>query len=125
MCYSLYRSLLTFRSRWDFCLIPTLYARFPDFYTNILSLFSSVTVTYVGESPNIFYICGHGDRTRNARMRGERTGLCWRQRYFADVHKKLFWIVIYCAKPRNNPGSNSGSWSLRGPRRQYPRTIQE
>ena len=43
----------------------------------------------------------------------------------AIVHAKLFWIVIYCANLRPNPGSQSGSQSRRGIGRQAPQIMRE
>ena len=38
---------------------------------------------------------------------------------------KLFWLEIYCAKPRPNPGYHSGSWSCRLLVRQSPWIMWE
>ena len=42
---------------------------------------------------------------------------------YAGVCAKLFWRAIYCAKPRPDPGSQSGSWSHRGLGRRSPRIM--
>ena len=45
--------------------------------------------------------------------------------FCAGVHAKLFWIAIYCAKPRPNPGSQSGYRSCMGMGRQVPWIMRE
>ena len=44
---------------------------------------------------------------------------------FVGVRAKLFWRAIYCAKPRPDPGSQSGSRSRRGLGRRAPRIMRE
>ena len=43
----------------------------------------------------------------------------------AGVRVKLFWRAIYCAKPRPDPGSQSGSRSCRGLGRRDPQIMRE
>ena len=47
------------------------------------------------------------------------------ENFCAGVRAKLFWLSIYCAKPKLDPGSQSGSWYLRGMGRRAPWIIQE
>ena len=71
----------------DFLLIPALYAEFPTFNADILPPSSTVLITYVVGYPQIFSVCGHGERARDARTRGGG-GLCrWRKILRGYVHK--------------------------------------
>ena len=45
--------------------------------------------------------------------------------FCAGVRAKLFWIALYCTKPRPDPGSQSSSRSRRGLGRRAPRIMWE
>ena len=58
-------------------------------------------------------------------MRGGGRGYVGGKKYYVGVRTKLFWRPIYCAKPRTNPGSQSGSRPRRVLVRQAPWIMQE
>ena len=69
MCYILCWSIFSSRLHSYFIPFPDLYAEFPCFYANLFPSPSTVPVTYVGGSPYIVYIRGHGEHARYAQTR--------------------------------------------------------
>ena len=61
-------------------------------------------------------MCGRGEGGRG--QVGDRN-------FFASVRAKLFWCAIYCANPKPDPKSQSGSQSCRGMERRAPQIMQE
>ena len=125
MCYSLCWSLLASKFPSDFRLILALYAKLPDFYTDIFPLSCTVPVTYVGGFPYIVSVFGHGESARDSQTRRGGQSNAGGEKSYAGVRTKLFWREIYCAKPRTNPESHSGSWYHRGLGRRSHRIMQE
>ena len=122
-----YCALICFGHFWppNLCLIPDLYAEFPALYSNICVSSSTAPTMYVFGTPNFvsirwpmivlaLYVMQMG-RARSRR---------W-QHFCAGERTELFWLMIYCANPRPNPGSQSGSRSLRGLGRRAPQNMGE
>ena len=61
----------------------------------------------------------------SAQMRGGGGVHAGGEKLFVDVREKLFWPAIYCANPRPNARSQSGSRSYRGLGSQALRIICE
>ena len=64
--------------------------------------------------------CAHGARMRRL-GKGHTNGNI----FFADMRKKLFWRVIYCANPGPDAESQSGSSSCWGLGIRAPQIIRE
>ena len=95
---------------------PCLICRYPCFLLQNIS-----SVSRRGLSPFVAL-----ERTQGARMRGGGGGgHSGGKKKFADSRVKLFWRAIYCANPRPNPGSQSGSRSCRGLKSRAPRIMLE
>ena len=111
LCYSICQSLLASQFRSYFYPIPALYIEIPDFWSNIFPQHSTARCLLFGPW------------TAQERRVNEGGGMdhVGGKQMFADVHAKLFWCEIYCAKSRPNIRSQSnsqycrglGSWALR------------
>ena len=129
----LWRSInLAFQFLSNFCPIPALYNKIPAFYSEIpaftpISIFlaATVLVTYMGRSPQAVSglqpLTACEQCTDKGRWRGhvDDNKLC------GSVCLELFWHVSYCAKPRPNPESQSGSWYPMVLGRRDPCIMQE
>ena len=87
MCYILCWSIFSSRLHSYFIPFPDLYAEFPCFYANLFPSPSTVPVTYVGGSPYIVYVRGHGEHARYAQTRNG-----------GAASHKLWKIVCRCAR---------------------------
>ena len=79
-------------------------------YMPIYLLFTAIYFLHL--PPLVFSVCGLGEHvwcTIEGVGRGHTGGV----KLSADVRAKLFWCVIYCANPRPDAGSQSGSRSCK------------
>ena len=122
----------------DLCPIPALFAKIAAFYAKVSALYAKIPAFYSdislfgshcagnvrGQVPVGFLRSVANDDVRTMRRRGGRAGARW---FFfcVSVRAKLFWHTIYCAKPRPDPKSHSGSRSRRGLGRRDPQITRE
>ena len=87
-----------------------------------LPLFSQLTWVYIQIlSPFVTKESAHAMHKGGGGGWGHTGG----KTYYADLHAKIFWCVIYWDKPRPNPGSHSISWLRRVLWRQDMWIMQE
>ena len=91
----------------------------------LIYLYSNVCVLSSTLPVNIFFCvpvgCTHSvvqGSARVAQFRGVGKGQAGEENICVGARAKSFWISIYCANPRPNPGYQASSWSHRGLGRQ-------